>query len=25
VEWVDLDQLDRCVTALDRIITDFCG
>ena len=25
VEWVDLDQLDRCVDALDRVIADFCG
>ena len=24
VEWVDLDQLDRCVSALDGIIADFC-
>jgi acetylornithine deacetylase len=25
VEWVDLDQLDRCVAALDAVITDFCA
>jgi acetylornithine deacetylase len=25
VEWVDLDQLDRCVTALDAVIADFCA
>jgi acetylornithine deacetylase len=24
VEWVDLDQLDHCVSALDGIIADFC-
>ena len=25
VEWVDLDQLDRCVGALECVIADFCG
>ncbi len=25
VEWVDLDQLDRCVAALDEVIVSFCG
>jgi acetylornithine deacetylase/succinyl-diaminopimelate desuccinylase-like protein len=25
VEWVDLDQLDRCVSALDAVIADFCA
>jgi acetylornithine deacetylase len=25
VEWVDLNQLDRCVDALDRVIASFCA
>jgi len=25
VEWVDLNQLDRCVDALDRVIAGFCA
>jgi acetylornithine deacetylase len=25
VEWVDLNQLDRCVDALDRVIASFCS
>jgi acetylornithine deacetylase len=25
VEWVDLEQLDRCVEALDRVIAGFCA